>query len=150
MVAKPDPHIAEGGDVRLHISGNAQATLLRWLEEQRPSAHSDVGSDLLSAVRAEGGDFLAYSPSFGDCRYIAIIRARRVCALAHGQKTACFCVRPTDQAAAIALGGRARPDLGEGWISFELYFRTQPTPDLRAWLRASYATPIQMTPDATP
>ena len=150
MAANPDTHIAEGGDIRPHLTGDAQESLLRWLEEHQPSAHSDVGNDLLSAVRAEGGEWLAFSPSWGSCRYVAIVRSGQVCALAHGQQTACFRVRAEAQADAIALGGRIRPELGEGWLSFEMYFRTKPAPDLRAWMRAAYGALEARSPEIAP
>ncbi len=133
-----DPRIVDGGDLRPLLTDTAQETLLGWLEAERLSAHSDLASDLLDAARATCGEWVSYSPSFGSCRYVALITSGRVFALAHGQQQVCFRVRGAEQAIALESGGVARPELGAGWVAFQLYRPTHPKPDLKFWTLRAY------------
>ncbi len=145
-----DPRIVEGTELRPLLTGAGNEPLLSWLEEHHPSAHSDPASDLLDAARATCGDWVAYSPSFKSCRYVALITNGRVFSLARGQNELCFRVRGAEQAIAIESGGEARLELGAGWVAFQLYRPTHPKPDLKFWvLRAYVAAREAPTAEAT-
>ena len=134
-----DPRIVEGGELRALLTGAGNEPVIAWLDEHRPSAHSDPASDLLDAARATCGEWVAYSPSFSSCRYVALITNGRVFSLALDQRQVCFRVRGAEQAIAIESGGLARPELGAGWVAFQLYRPTHPKPDLKFWVLRAYA-----------
>ena len=141
-----DPRLIDGGDLRALLTGTAQEPLLEWLEEHRPSAHSDPAADLLDAGRATCGDWVAFSPSFGSCRYVALITDGRVFSLAHGQRFVCFRVRGAQQVIALESGGMAKPELGAGWMEFQLYRPSHPKVDLRFWTLRAYEAAREAPP----
>ena len=133
-----DPRIVEGGELRPLLTGTANDSVVAWLEAHRLSAHSDPAGDLLDAGRATCGDWIAFSPSFGSCRYVALITNGRIFSLAHGQQYVCFRLRGAEQAVALQSGGAAQPALGAGWVEFQLYRPTHPKVDLRFWTLRAY------------
>lgn len=128
----------EGGDLRDFVDAAANAGIIDYLEKMRPSCHSDVGDALFRAA-GKCDEWLAYSPSFRQCRYVALITARRVFALGIGQRSACFRLPPESHALALQTGARDAGEIGAGWVCFELFAPDRPAPDLPFWMLRAYA-----------
>lgn len=131
-------HVRDGGEITTLLDASAQPLLAAWLAEHRPSAHSDVGDALLRAAKETCDEWIAFSPSFAQCGYVALITARRAFALATGMQRVSLCVVDADVPIALAQGCTLQTELGDGWLSFELWSSPAP-PDLRVWLGAAYA-----------
>lgn len=131
-------HVRDGGEIMTLLDTSAQPRLAAWRAEHRPSAHSDVGDALLRAAKETFDEWIAFSPSFAQCRYVALITARRAFALATGMHAVSVCVAKEDVPVALAQGCTMHTELGDGWLSFELWSSPAP-PDLRVWLGAAYA-----------
>lgn len=67
-----------------------------------------------------------------------LLAARRAFALATGMQRVSLCVADADVRIALAQGCTLQTELGDGWLSFELWSIPAP-PDLRVWLGAAYA-----------
>jgi quercetin dioxygenase-like cupin family protein len=124
----------DGGDIEALVEARANRQVLAYLAEHRPSCHSDTGSALLEAA-ANCEDAIAFSPSFAQCRYVALIAGRRVFALGRGQRSACFRVPGALREAALAAGAAPAPEIGTEWVSFSLFDAGRPAPDLAVWAR---------------
>ena len=128
----------DGGDVEALLEAGANREVLAYLSEHRPSCHSDAGSALMEA--AEGcGEWIAFSPSFAQCRYVALITRRRIFALGLGQRSACFRLPGALRGAALVTGATPASEIGNDWVSFSLFEAGRPAPDLPLWTRRAYA-----------
>ena len=128
----------DGGDLESLLEPHANRDVLAYLSEHRPSCHSDTGSALMAAARA-CGEWIAFSPSFAQCRYVALITNRRVFALGLGQRSACFRLPGALRKTALATGGSRAAEIGREWVGFSLFEADRPAVDLPFWTLRAYA-----------
>lgn len=132
----------DGGDLGGLIDASRNRDVTAYLSQHRPSCHSDTGEALLrSAERC--GDWLAFSPSFGQCRYVVLVTNATVFALGLGQRSVCYRVPGPLRETALASGAIAAPEIGRHWVRFELFRPDSPAPDLPFWTLRSYAAARQ-------
>ena len=93
----------DGGDLEALLDPSANRDVVAYLSEHRPSCHSDTGSALMEAAE-KCGDWIAFSPSFAQCRYVALITRGRLFALGRGQRSVCFRLPGALREAALAAG----------------------------------------------
>lgn len=115
-----DLRYVEGGEVEPLVDPGRNAVVLGYLARHQPSCHSDTGTALFDAA-AGHASAIAFSPSFGQCRYVAVIAHRTIVALGLGMRSACLRLPNGTQAAALAAGAALAPELGEAWVRFELF-----------------------------
>jgi hypothetical protein len=128
----------DGGDLETLLDPGTNRRVTAYLAEARPSCHSDTGSALIEAAE-KCGEWIAFSPSFAQCRYVALITRRRIFALGLGQRSACFRLAGALRKTALALGGSRAPELGRDWVSFSLFEVDRPAVDLPFWTLRAYA-----------
>lgn len=99
------------------------------------SAHSDVGSALLAALKPLG----EYEVRGGGAQFAAIYCITRniVFCAASGMRETYWRLRPADLDIALATGAQ-RTDLGSDWVSFSLFRHDWPRPDLAHWALRAY------------
>src|SRR6185295_18255780 len=86
------------------------------------------------------GDVVAFSPSFRQCRYVALVADRRLFALGIGQQGIYYRLPPTLRSVALASGATAGAEIGDDdWVRFELFRVDWPAPDLPFWTLRAYA-----------
>ena len=133
-----DPTYIDGGDLSELIDASRNQDVAEYLTRQRPSCHSDTGAELLrSAERC--GEWLAFSPSFRQCKYVALVTNRTVFALGVGQSFVCYRLPGALRATALASGAIEAEGIGSNWVRFELFRPNWPTPDLSFWTLRAYA-----------
>jgi hypothetical protein len=130
--------VVDGGDLAGLVDAQANGVVLAYLAEHRPSCHSDTGSALMDAAES-CGEWIAFSPSFAQCRYIALITRGRIFALGLGQRSACFRLRGALRETALTTGATAAPEIGADWVRFSLFETGRPEPDLPFWTSRAYA-----------
>ena len=135
------PYRSDGAIID-HVDAAASSAALAWLAEHNPSCHSDPGEAIMSAA-AGCGDCFAYSPSFAQCRYIALIARRRIFAIGAGQHSAYYRVPHELYAVALASGAVAASGIGSDWVRFDLFQVDRPAPDLRFWTARAYRAGIE-------
>jgi quercetin dioxygenase-like cupin family protein len=129
----------DGGDLEALVEAGANRDVLAYLAKHRPSCHSDTGSALMDAAAEKCGDWIAFSPSFFQCRYVALITRRRIFALGRGQRSACFRLPGALRETALATGATPAPEIGGDWAAFALFEAGRPAPDLPFWTLRAYA-----------
>jgi len=134
---------SDGGNLDDLVAPEKNAEILGYLRRQRPSCHSDTGDALLRAAAGKCGEWLAYSPSFRQCLYVALITNRRIFALGIGQCSVCFRLPPKLHAIALQTGAECAAEIASGWVCFELFRPDWPTPDLSFWTLQAYAAARQ-------
>jgi mannose-6-phosphate isomerase-like protein (cupin superfamily) len=137
----------EGGDIERLVEAGPNREVLAYLAVSRPSCHSDTGSALIEAAE-KCGDWIAFSPSFGQCLYVALITRRRIFALGRGQRSACFRLPGALRRTALATGATPAPEIGTDWVSFALFEADRPAPDLPFWTLRAYAAAREPDPVA--
>src|SRR5438045_8797148 len=85
MITPPRTRCVDGGDLGELVDADDNRDVVRYLSEHRPSCHSDTGEALLRAAAERCGEWVAYSPSFAQLQYGAVVTKRRVCALCRSQ-----------------------------------------------------------------
>jgi hypothetical protein len=128
----------DGGDLGDLVDAGHDPDALRYLSEQRPSCHSDTADALIRAA-AQCGEWVVYSPSFQQLRYVALVTNRRIFALGLGQRSVCYRLPPRLRTIALHTGATAAGDIGTDWVRFELFRTDWPTPDLPFWTLRAYA-----------
>ena len=141
----------DGGDLEALLDAGGNRDVTAYLAEHRPSCHSDTGSALIEAAE-KCGEWIAFSPSFAQCRFVALITSRRVFALGLGQRSACFRLPGALRETALATGASPAPELGADWVRFTLFEADRPALDLRFWTLRAYAAAREPDPvqDASP
>lgn len=124
-----DLRYLEGGELEPLVDSERNASVLAYLAGRRPSCHSDTGEALLDAA-AGHAEALAFSPSFLQCLYVAVIAHRTIVALGLGMRSVCVRLPDGPHAAALAAGARPATELGDHWVRFELFDPDRPAPDL--------------------
>ena len=130
--------IVDGGDLDGLLDPRPNRRVLAYLALCRPSCHSDTGSALIEAAE-KCGDWIAFSPSFAQCRYVALITGRRIFALGIGQRSACFRLPRALRKTARATGARRALEIGTDWVGFSLFRADWPAVDLPFWTLRAYA-----------
>jgi len=130
--------IVDGGDLEDLLDPGPNRQVLAYLAVFRPSCHSDTGSALVEAAE-KCGEWIAFSPSFAQCGYLALITRRRIFALGLGQRSACFRLPRALRKTALASGASRAPELGTEWVSFSLFKADWPAVDLPFWTLRAYA-----------
>ena len=128
----------DGGDLESLVDAGTNRDVLAYLAEHRPSCHSDTGSALIEAAE-KCGDWIAFSPSFAQCRYVALITSRRIFALGVGQRSACFRLPGALRETARATGASRATEIGAEWVCFTLFRADWPAVDLPFWTLRAYA-----------
>lgn len=101
-----EPRYVDGGGLGALIDPARNPGASAYLAQQQPSCHSDTG-----ARSGEGcGDVVAYSPSFAQCRYVALITKGRVFALGLGQRNVGYRLPVTLRVTALATGASGERD----------------------------------------
>ena len=131
-------HIVEGGDLEDLLDARANRAVMAYLAVSRPSCHSDTGSALIEAAE-KCGEWIAFSPSFAQCRYVALITRRRIFALGLGQRSACFRLPRALRKTARSSGASRALELGMDWVRFSLFKADWPAVDLPFWTLRAYA-----------
>jgi hypothetical protein len=130
--------LVEGDDLEGLVEAGFNRDVLAYLAQHRPSCHSDTGSALIEAAE-KCGDWFAFSPSFFQCRYVALVTGRKVFALGRGQRSACFRLPDALRKTALVTGAVPAPEIGSDWVSFALFEADRPAPDLPFWTLRAYA-----------
>jgi hypothetical protein len=130
--------IVNGGELSALVDAGANRDVMTYLAEHQPSCHDDTSEAMLRA--AEGcGEWVAYSPSFEQYRYVALVTKRRIFALGIGQRSACYRLPPALRTTALQTGAVAAGEIGPAWVRFELFRADWPRPDLAFWTLRAYA-----------
>ena len=129
----------EGPDLQDLLDPGPNRDVLEYLATSSSSCHSDTGDALLQAAQS-CGEFVAYSPSFTECRYVALIANRRIFAVGAGMDSVYFRLPPDMCAIALQTGARKATKLGPEWVEFRLFQPDWPKPDLPFWALKAYAT----------
>jgi len=132
------PRIIDGGDLGALVDADRNRDCVHYLARHQPSCHSDPGEALIRSAE-KCGDWIAYSPSFGQLRYVALVTDRRIFALGLGQRSVCYRLPPTLSAIAFRTGATEAGEIGSDWVRFELFRPDWPTPDLPFWTLKAYA-----------
>jgi hypothetical protein len=132
------PKYVDGVDLTTLIDASRNQDMAAYLAEHRQPCHSDTGEALIRSAE-ECGDWVAFSPSFQQCRYVALVTKRRIFALGIGQRSVCYRVPQSLHATALATGAIAAAEIGPDWVRFELFRADWPTVDLSFWTLKAYA-----------
>jgi hypothetical protein len=138
MTTPSETRYVDGGDLGEHVDVALDRDVLAYLTEQRPFCHSDVGDALIKAATAKCGEWIAYSPSFAQYRYVALVTNRRVFALGLGKGAICYRLSPASYPIALQTGATEAPEIGVGWVRFPLFRPEWPAPDLPFWTLRAY------------
>ncbi len=127
-----------GGELSALLDADSNGDVMRYLAAHQPSCHDDTADALLRA--AEGcGEWVAYSPSFEQYRYVALVTNRRIFALGIGQRSVCCRLPQALRTTAVQTGAVAAGEIGPDWVRFDLFRTDWPRPDLAFWMLRAYA-----------
>jgi hypothetical protein len=140
-----NPKCIEGGNLAELIDAARNVDVVSYLAEHRPSCHSDTGDALIRAAE-RCGEWAAFSPSFQQCRYVALITNRTIFALGLGQRSVCYRVPTSLEETALSTGAVGAGEIGSNWVRFELFRAEWPMPDLVFWTLRAYGA-ARMTSD---
>lgn len=133
-----DSHFVDGGDLESVVDTAGSPEAVAYLQSHRPSCHSDPGADLIRSAES-CGDWIAFSPSFRQCLYVALVTKRTIFALGLGQRSVAYRLAGADRSVALSTGAAEARDIGSDWVRFELYAVDRPAPDLGFWTLRAYA-----------
>lgn len=102
---------------------------------EKLDAHSDVASELCSALRRLGEYEIRRGPSEYPALYV-VTRDIVFCA-ASGMRSTYWRLRPSDLEIATRTGA-CRTDIGPEWAEIRLFEPGWPKPDLRHWALRAY------------
>ena len=98
-------------------------------------AHSDLVELLIPALKPLG-DIQTFSP--GSYGYFAVSTKGIIIAFVIGTDTIAFRLDNRMKERAIATGGNAFPECGDGWVAFEPFRPDWPRVDFEFWARKAY------------
>ena len=105
--------------------------VVRYLKSRHPSAHSDVGSLLVSASGRLAGRRV-YCPAAEDYAYTLLHDERGVIfALAVGMRTLLFRLRPEDVPEDLRPLLRPSPLIRIGWLAYQAFDKDVPAAEMR-------------------
>jgi hypothetical protein len=139
MTTPPGTRCVDGGNLSELVDADHNHDVVRYLAEHRPSCHSDTGQALLRAATEKCGEWVAYSPSFLQLRYVALVTNRRIFALGIGQSSICYRLSQEAYPIALQAGATEAGEIGTDWVRFALFRADWPTPDLPFWTLRAYA-----------
>jgi hypothetical protein len=103
-------------DPKFRIAANA--SIIRFLDEVSPSAHSDVASELINAVRNFDGASW-YCPDIPKYAFVVVHTSENVIfGIAYGMTAYAIRIDQIDIEAALAEGAKRLPELGNDWVHF--------------------------------
>jgi hypothetical protein len=102
---------------------------------EKLAAHSDVSSEVRSALKGLGEYEILHGPTEYPALYV-VTRDVVFCAAA-GMSSTYWRLRPDDVAIA-ARTGAYRTDIGPEWVEIRLFQSGWPKPDLRHWALRAY------------
>ena len=123
------------GQIPAELETSLNRSVLDHLDGR--SAHSDVGTALLTAVKPLG-DVQLFCPEWEACRYVVASTKGIIFALAQGMNTIGVRLDERMQARALASGAQPYPECGPEWVSFTLFRDDWPQVDLEFWARKAY------------
>ena len=132
-----NPKCIEGGDLNALIDLPRNQDVAQYLARHRPSCHSDPGEALIRSAE-KCGDWVAFSPSFRQCAFVALLTNRTVFALAMGQRSVCYRLPGELRARALVTGAVQAGEIATDWVRFELFRPDWPRPDLPFWTLRAY------------
>jgi hypothetical protein len=135
----PGSRYVDGGELSELVDAGSNRDAIRYLSEHQPSCHSDTGEALIGAAAGKCGDWVVYSPSFQQCRYVALVTNRKVFALGLGQRSVCYRLGQPLYAVALKTGATGAGEIGTDWVRFDLFRADWPAPDLPFWTLKAYA-----------
>ena len=112
----------------------ANADVIAFLEATAPSAHSDVATELASAIRGLPGTSTVCPNPAAYAWVAARNSAGRVYALAYGQTAMCVRVGPGRLEAALSERGAPATEIGGDWVRFDAFVTDEPLAATRARL----------------
>ncbi len=139
MTTPPRTRCVDGGDLGELVDADDNRDVVRYLSEHRPSCHSDTGEALLRAAAERCGEWVAYSPSFAQLQYVALVTNRKVFALCIGQGWVCYRLSRESYPIALQTGASEAGEIGTDWVRFALFRADWPRPDLPFWTLRAYA-----------
>jgi len=131
-------HFVEGGDLESLIDLETSRDAINYLMLHQPSCHSDTGEALMQSAKA-CGDWIAFSPSFKRCLYVALVTDRTIFAIGHGQQTVAYRLPEAVRAHALSTGAAEAANIGPDWVRFEIWTPNRPLLDLSHWTLRAYA-----------
>jgi hypothetical protein len=132
-------YLVDGGVLDDHIDLASNQDVVEFLERTQPSCHSDNAAILVEVAAEKCGEWIGFSPSFENYRYIALITNRNVFALGMGMDSLYFKVPDSLHATAMAAGALPAEQIGRNWIEIKLFRTDWPAPDVPFWTLKSYA-----------
>ncbi|MDB5389586.1 MAG: hypothetical protein JWM11_5232 [Planctomycetaceae bacterium] len=138
------PNLIEGDSLAEYVDIVRNQDVLAFLERVRPSCHSDNGAVLLNAAIDKCGEWIAFSPSFKNYRYVALVTNRVVFALGIGQSSVYFRLPDRLHSTALATGAVPANEIGGKWVSIELFRSEWPDPDVPFWTLRAYSAARQI------
>jgi hypothetical protein len=139
-----DPKYVDGGDLAEWIDEARNGEVTRYLGEHRPSCHSEAGDALIRSAE-KCGEWFAFSPSFRQFGYVALVTNRTVFALGVGLRSVCYRVPQRLVATALATGAVEAREIGIQWVRFELFRDDWPETDLSFWTLNAYAAARELS-----
>jgi hypothetical protein len=119
----------------------ANEDVVRFIRVANPFAHSDVGSVLIELGKKIPGAH-HYCPSYKSCAYVVLhTDARRIFAIAYGQRGLAVRLPLVAHGEAIADGGVPTSEIGAEWMGFAPWGgKGQPdwNERLRQWCRRAF------------
>ena len=129
----PEPRATWALPERLDVAHNE--SVARFIERVRPSAHSDVATELALAAEELPG-IGTHCPDPARYAYVVLHDgAGRIFALAFGMRGFALRVGADAMDEAIADGAEADPGIGEGWVVFDPFRVDERTGAARARLK---------------
>lgn len=132
-------NLIDEGALADHVDVAVNQDVVEYLNRAQPSCHSDNGSALIDAATKDCGEWIGYSPSFENYKYVALITNKTIFALGMGQDSVYFKLPDRLHATALATGALRAEQLGHDWVEIKLFRSDWPAPDVPFWTRKAYA-----------
>jgi hypothetical protein len=115
------------GALPTKLRAEVNESVLRYLDEHRPSAHPDLVQEMFSA--AEGLEGIeAYCPNPKAYKFVILCtRSCVIFALARGMRCLAFRLSDEDVKAAVMDAASAEQRIGAGWVSLDPFDPAIPT-----------------------
>jgi hypothetical protein len=101
------------------------------------SAHSDISEKLLLSIK-ELGNVNVFCPDYSSYQYVAVSTDDTIFGLAIGMNIIAYRQNPILKQRALLSGAKEFKEIGNEWVSFELFRNDWPEPDLTFWALKAY------------
>jgi hypothetical protein len=101
------------------------------------SAHSDISEKLLMSIK-ELGNVNVFCPDYSSYQYVAVSTDDTIFGLAIGMNIIAYRQNPILKQRALLSGAKEVKEIGNEWVSFELFRNDWPEPDLTFWALKAY------------